>query len=96
MKKKIFFISVVIFLITSNYSKSMDYQSCARSWMSSVTYITQRHLADQYDCMINLGMNWVGMDPVGAIMDMSCSTNAYNDFSISLNHAAAQFEACFS
>jgi hypothetical protein len=46
--------------------------------------------------MINLGMNWVGMDPVGAIMDMSCSTNAFNDFSISLNYAAAQFEACFS
>jgi hypothetical protein len=50
---------------------------------------------DQYGCMINLGMNWLGMDPVGAIMDMNCAIEAWYDFSISLDYAAAQFEACF-
>jgi hypothetical protein len=92
----IVFYFLAILLVGSTFSKSIASQSCARTWLASVDYITQRHQQDQASCAFSAMMNWVTMDAVGGLMDISCAYDAYLDFSQSLNYAAAQFEACIA
>jgi hypothetical protein len=73
-------------------------EACTRSWGNSVNYIIEWHLDDQASCAVGSLLNCLDGPSRGnmiqAFLNMNCSEEAWNDFSISLDLAAAQYEAC--
>lgn len=100
MKKYMFSIILTLGLICNiEITKAND--ACTRSWGNAVNYITDRHMDAQFDCVIEMASSWLGIgsglgggiNAAFAIYGSSCSQNAWDDFSASLDIAAAQYEA---
>lgn len=85
-------------IIFSNKLAHANVEACTRSWGTSVNYIVERHQNAQAACAVGSLLNWLDGPTSGnmiqAILNMNCSEAAWNDFSISLDLAAAQYEAC--
>lgn len=91
MKKKLIVLTFIVFLIMSS-STEIQADACTRAWANAFNTISSQYTNALVSCWWDIVKAWATYDPM---INIGCANEAFWNYSVLLDGAAGQYEACY-